>query len=130
MNDSDATTRGVRVHVRSQYVPQESDPDEGRWFFVYTVRVTNTGDEVVQLVSRRWVISDGNGRIEEVEGPGVVGAQPTLNPGEGFEYTSFCPLPTPVGSMKGTYQMVSHSTGDRFDAVVAPFTLSEPYAFN
>ena len=123
---SEAVTRGVRVKVQSEYAPDKSEPSKNQWFFLYTVTISNEGTETGQLLTRHWVITDGNGRIEEVTGLGVVGKQPTLKPGENFEYTSGCPLSTPFGVMEGTYQMVTHG-GDRFDAKIAPFTLSEPY---
>ena len=123
---SEAVTRGVRVRVESEYAPDRSKPSKSQWFFLYTVTISNEGPEVVQLLTRHWVITDGEGHIEEVRGPGVVGKQPILKPGESFEYTSGCPLTTPFGVMEGTYQMVTQS-GERFDAKVAPFTLSEPY---
>ena len=126
MFSSEAVTRGVRVVVQSEYAPDKSRPAHNEWFFLYTVRISNEGPEPVRLVTRHWVITDGTGRVEEVRGPGVVGKQPTLKPGESFEYTSGCPLPTSFGVMEGTYQMVSES-GDLFDAKIAPFTLSEPY---
>jgi ApaG protein len=126
MFNSEALTRGVRVVVQSEYAPERSEPSKNQWFFLYTVTISNEGPETVQLLTRHWVITDGTGHIEEVRGPGVVGKQPTLKPGEAFEYTSGCPLSTPFGVMEGTYQMVTQS-GDRFDAVIAPFTLSEPY---
>lgn len=126
MFSSEAVTRGVRVVVQSEYAPDKSRPAHNEWFFLYTVRISNEGSEPVRLVTRHWVITDGTGRVEEVRGPGVVGKQPTLKPGESFEYTSGCPLPTSFGVMEGTYQMVSES-GDLFDAKIAPFTLSEPY---
>jgi ApaG protein len=126
MFSSEAVTRGVRVSVQAEYAPDKSRPAQSEWFFLYTVRISNEGMEPVQLVTRHWVITDGTGRVEEVRGPGVVGKQPTLKPGESFEYTSGCPLPTSFGVMEGTYQMVSES-GDLFDAKIAPFTLSEPY---
>lgn len=126
MFTSEALTRGVRVAVRSEFSPEKSEPSRNEWFFLYTVTISNEGPETVQLLTRHWLITDGTGRIEEVRGPGVVGKQPTLRPGESFEYTSGCPLSTPFGVMEGTYQMVTQS-GDRFDAKVAPFTLSEPY---
>jgi ApaG protein len=122
---SEVVTRGIRVEVQSVFVPERSDPDDSQWFFAYKVRITNEGGETAQLVSRHWVIVDGNGRVEEVRGPGVVGEQPVLRPGEAFEYTSACPLRTPNGSMHGTYQMVT-SAGSRFDAEIAPFALGEP----
>ena len=126
MFTSEAVTRGVRVQVQSQYAPERSDPTRSQWFFLYTITITNDGTETVQLLTRHWIITDGNGKVEEVRGPGVVGKQPILKPGEAFEYTSGCPLTTPFGLMEGTYQMVAE-TGDRFDAKIAPFTLSEPY---
>ncbi len=126
---SEATTRGVRVQVQSAYVPDRSSPRESHYFFAYRVRISNHGASTVQLVSRHWVITDGDGRVEHVQGPGVVGEQPVLEPGESFEYTSFCPLATPVGSMQGTYQMVA-ADGSRFDAEIAPFSLAVPSALN
>ena len=96
--------------------------------FIYKVLITNEGTRTVQLMSRHWVITDGNGRVEEVRGPGVVGEQPFLEPGESFEYTSGCPLGTPFGTMQGTYQMMR--SGEMFDVEIAPFTLSEPFAIN
>lgn len=123
---SEALTRGVRVKVQSEYSADQSQPSKNQWFFLYTVTISNEGAETVQLLTRHWIITDGTGHIEEVRGPGVVGKQPTLKPGEAFEYTSGCPLSTPFGVMEGTYQMVTQS-GDRFDAKIAPFTLSEPY---
>ena len=126
---SDATTRGVRVQVRSTYLPERSSPADSHYFFTYRVRISNGGGEAVQLVSRHWVIADADGRVEEVRGPGVVGEQPVLEPGEAFEYTSFCPLPTPIGSMHGTYQMVT-AGGSAFDAEIAAFSLAVPTALN
>lgn len=126
MFTSEAVTRGVRVRVTSEYAPERSDPGNNKWFFLYTITISNEGAETVQLVTRHWIITDGTGHVEEVRGPGVVGKQPILKPGESFEYTSGCPLETPFGVMEGTYQMVVDS-GERFDAKVAPFTLSEPY---
>jgi ApaG protein len=129
MTASEATTEGVRISVRSRYVPEKSTPEQGEYLFIYTVRVANDGAASVQLWSRHWVITDGNGRVQEVRGTGVVGVQPELNPGQAFEYTSFCPLPTPVGSMQGSYRM-RRADGTSFDAAIGTFTLSEPYAFN
>lgn len=126
---SEAVTRGVRVRVRAVYVPERSAPDDSFWFFAYRVEITNLGDVPVKLLSRHWIITDGTGRVEEVKGPGVVGEQPLLTRGQSFGYTSACPLRTPVGSMHGTYQMIT-AEGDRFDARVAPFTLAEPNALN
>ena len=126
MFTSEAATRGVRVHVRSEYAAERSQPARNQWFFLYTVTITNEGPEPVQLLTRHWIITDGAGQVDEVKGPGVVGKQPTLASGEYFEYTSGCPLSTPFGIMEGTYQMITGS-GERFDARIAPFTLSEPY---
>jgi ApaG protein len=125
---SEVVTRGVRVRVKSVYVEERSSPPQ-QFFFAYQVRIANEGDETVQLVSRHWIITDGDGRQEHVQGPGVVGEQPVLAPGESFEYTSFCPLRTPIGSMHGTYQMVLPG-GAEFDAEIAPFSLAVPTALN
>ncbi|SRR5690242_2992399 len=124
---SEALTRGIRVSVEAQYSPQHSQPTLGQWFFLYTVRIANESQETVQLVSRHWVISDAADHIEEVRGLGVVGQQPVLAPGESFEYTSGCPLTTPFGSMKGTYQMLTRG-GERFETEIAPFYLQGPYS--
>ena len=129
MFTSEATTRGIRVRVVSRYSREHSHPEQGRWFFLYTVEITNEGSSTVQLVSRHWIIENADKHVEEVRGPGVVGEQPILAPGESFEYTSACPLGTPFGSMRGTYQMVT-DTGARFDAEIAPFRLAQPYAVN
>ena len=129
MTTSTATTRGVQVRVRSRFLPERSDPTGGEWFFIYTVRITNVGEEVVQLVSRHWMITDAQDRTQHVRGPGVVGAQPLLEPGQAFEYTSFCPLPTSSGEMRGTFQMTTKE-GATFDAVVAPFALSEELEYS
>jgi ApaG protein len=126
MFNSEALTRGIRVRVQSEYSPDQSAPSKNQWFFLYTVTISNEGADTVQLLTRHWIITDGTGHIEEVRGPGVVGKQPTLKPGESFEYTSGCPLTTPFGVMEGTYQMVTQD-GERFDVKIAPFTLSEPY---
>ena len=126
---SDTTTRGVRIQVRAQFIPERSSPPESEYFFAYRIRISNEGDETVQLVSREWIITDADGKVETVRGPGVVGEQPVLGPGESFEYTSFCPLKTPIGSMHGTYQMTT-SGGSTFDAEIAPFSLAVPNALN
>jgi ApaG protein len=123
---SEATTRDIRVSVLSEYAPDRSRPAQHQWFFLYTITIANEGRDTVQLLSRHWVITDGSGHTEEVRGPGVVGQQPVLAPGETFTYTSGCPLGTPFGKMEGTYQMVTRS-GESFDVAIAPFTLSEPY---
>ena len=126
MFTSEATTRGIRVVVRSEYAPDRSRPSQQQWFFLYTITISNEGADHVQLISRHWIITDGSGHIEEVRGPGVIGQQPVLAPGESFTYTSGCPLTTPFGKMEGTYQMTTRG-GSTFDARIAPFTLSEPY---
>ncbi len=126
---SEAVTRGIRIQVRAQFVPEHSAPEEDKYFFAYHVTISNEGALTTQLLSRHWIITDGGGQVREVKGPGVVGQQPTLQPGEQFEYTSACPLPTPVGSMYGTYEMVAPD-GERFDARIAPFTLALPTALN
>jgi ApaG protein len=123
---SEAITNNVRVEVESQYVPQRSQPFQSRWFFSYTVRITNEGDQTVQLLSRHWIITNASGHTEEVNGPGVVGEQPVLGPGETFQYTSACTLETSSGLMRGTYQMVTED-GQHFDVEIAPFALREPY---
>jgi len=126
---SESITRGIEVRVESRYVPEQSNPERGGWLFAYTVRIANRGDDTVQLVSRHWVITDANGETEEVRGPGVVGAQPILKPGETFEYTSACPLGTAFGTMHGSYQMVTDA-GEPFEAEIAAFSLSTPYGLN
>jgi ApaG protein len=123
---SEAVTNNVRVEVESQYAPEHSQPFQSQWFFHYTVRITNEGPETVQLLSRHWVITDATGHVDEVKGPGVVGEQPVLTPGEAFQYTSGCPLRTANGVMRGTYQMVAED-GRRFEVEIAPFALHEPY---
>ena len=129
LGSSEALTRGIRVNVSSKYVAERSRPLMNEYFFAYTIRISNEGRETAQLVSREWLITDAEGHVEEVRGPGVVGEQPVLGPGDAFEYTSACPLPTPFGSMRGTYQMVTEK-GERFDAEIAAFELAEPYAIN
>jgi ApaG protein len=126
MFTSEATTRGIRVEVASEYDEERSNPAEEQWFFVYTITITNEGQETVQLRSRHWIITDDSGHVEEVRGSGVVGQQPVLGPADAFTYRSGCPLARPFGKMEGTYQMITKS-GDSFDARIAPFTLSEPY---
>lgn len=124
---SEATTRGIRVRTQSSYVPERSEPEQQKWFFLYTVQIANEGTETAQLVSRHWIITDANGTVQHVRGAGVVGKQPVLEPGESFSYTSACPLETPFGTMHGTYRMVTPN-GERFDAEIAPFLLGEPHA--
>ena len=122
---SEAVTHGIRVEVLSRHVPENSR-QQGEWVFEYTVRITNQSPETVQLISRHWIITDGLEHTEEVRGPGVVGEQPVLAPGQSFKYSSWCPLKTPTGVMRGTYQMVN-SDGQRFDIEIAPFALKARY---
>jgi ApaG protein len=126
---STAVTNGILVTVKSEYIPERSSLSSRQYAFAYTVHIENQGTVTAQLRSRHWIISDGNGGVQEVRGDGVVGAQPILRPGENFEYTSWCVLPTPSGSMKGTYQMVT-DTGSAFDAEIAPFRLALPQTLN
>jgi ApaG protein len=126
---SETTTRGIKVEVTSTYLPERSAPRESQYLFAYHVRVSNIGTETAKLVSREWVITTAEGDVERVKGPGVVGEQPVLPPGSAFEYTSYCPLKTAVGSMHGSYQMVT-ADNDRFDAQIAPFTLAIPNSLN
>lgn len=123
------TTRGIQIHVKSAYLPERSSPRENSYLFMYNIRISNVGSETAQLVSREWIITNADGEVERVKGPGVVGEQPVLPPGGSFEYTSYCPLKTAVGTMQGTYQMVT-ADGEQFDAVIAPFTLAVPNALN
>ena len=115
----------VTVSSRSIYVPDQSDEDNGRYVFAYTITITNTGDIPAQLVSRHWIITDSQNSVQEVRGLGVVGEQPFLRPTESFEYTSGAAIATPVGTMRGSYQMVAED-GVRFDATIPEFTLSVP----
>jgi ApaG protein len=126
---STVVTEGIRVSVTSVYVPEQSAPSNKRYVFAYTVKIVNEGAEPAQLRTRHWVITDGNGKVEEVRGPGVVGQQPFLRPGEHFEYTSGCVLQTARGEMRGTYQM-HRADGREFDAAIAPFVLALPFTLN
>ena len=125
VSTSEAVTEGVRVQVQARYSEEHSAPAASRWFFLYTITISNEAEETVQLVNRHWTIVDATGHTEEVHGPGVVGEQPVLRSGEGFEYTSGCPLPTPWGSMTGTYDMVRED-GTSFQAEIALFQLLQP----
>ncbi len=126
---SDTTTRGVRIQVASFYVEEKSEPQAGYYFFAYRVRVSNSSSESVQLMSREWIITDSDGNVEVVRGAGVVGEQPILPPGGTFDYTSFSPLRTSVGSMHGAYTM-RLPNGETFEAVIDPFTLEVPGSVN
>jgi ApaG protein len=120
-------TRGIRIRVFPQYSDDQSTPDEGYYFWTYTVDITNESEETVQLKSRLWRITDANGRTEEVRGPGVIGQTPVIPPGQSFTYTSGCPLPTPSGIMVGSYQMTDEE-GELFDVTIPAFSLDSPYA--
>ena len=115
----------ITVEARAKFVPEQSDAGKDRYVFAYTIRITNTGTVTAQLVSRHWIITDANDRVQEVKGEGVVGEQPSLKPGQAFEYTSGTAIATPVGTMRGSYQMIAED-GVRFDAVIPEFTLSMP----
>lgn len=121
---SEAVTRQIRVEVLSRHSAENSRP--GEWVFEYTIRITNLGSETVQLLSRHWIISDALDRVHEVEGPGVVGEQPVIAPGASHKYSSWCPLKTPTGTMRGTYRML-RTGGEEFDIEIAPFALRAPY---
>jgi ApaG protein len=110
----------------ARHSPENSRPYQGDWVFQYTIRITNMGAETIQLLSRHWIITDAVDHSEEVKGPGVIGEQPVLAPGESFKYSSWCPLKTPTGMMRGSYQMV-RASGDRFEVEIAPFALKAPY---
>ena len=115
----------IRVQVSTNYVDDQSRPESGRYVFAYTITIANNGDVPVRLISRHWVITDANGKVQEVSGDGVVGEQPHLNPGEKFRYSSGAVLETPVGAMQGLYRMEADN-GVEFDAPIAPFTLAVP----
>ena len=122
---SDAVTQGIRVEVMSRYAPENSR-QPGEWIFQYTVRITNQSLETAQLLSRHWIITDAFEHVQEVRGPGVVGEQPVLAPGQSFQYSSWCPLRTPTGTMRGTYRMVG-AGNKQFDIEIAPFALKARY---
>jgi ApaG protein len=122
---AEAKKHEITVSVQTRYVEEQSDPDESRFIFAYTVTIANTGTVPAQLISRHWIIRDAADAEQEVRGLGVVGQQPLLKPGEKFEYTSGCALTTPVGTMGGTYQMVAED-GTQFEAVIPEFTLAMP----
>lgn len=119
----------IEIQPMPQYIPDQSDPDNGRYVFTYTVIIKNIGEIAAQLVSRHWIITDGNNEIQEVRGLGVVGKQPLLQPGESFEYTSGSVLTTPIGTMKGSYQMVAED-GTHFSAEIPEFVLASPRALH
>ena len=126
---TDLNNYNIQVTVGTQYIEAESNPDANRFVFAYTIKIKNTGDIAAKLLSRHWIITDANNRIQEVKGKGVIGEQPYLRPGESFEYTSGTMMETPVGSMQGTYQMVADDQ-HHFDAIIEPFTLALPRMLN
>ena len=123
----EAVTRGIRVRATPQYLEEESAPEDDRFFWAYTIDISNEGSETVQLRSRHWRITDAEGRTEEVRGPGVVGETPVLKPGTNFRYTSGCPLETPSGIMVGSYQMTTEG-GQLFNVAIPAFSLDSPHA--
>ena len=126
---SSTTTDGIRVTVKPAYWAERSQPESSQFAFMYTVELVNEGPQPAQLRSRHWVITDGNGHVEEVRGEGVVGKQPSLAPGERFEYTSWAMLRTPFGTMRGEYLMV-RPDGSRFEARIGEFALTQPHALH
>lgn len=124
---SDVTTRGVRVRVGAQYLPQRSHPEDGHWFYAYRVAIRNLGEQTVKLLSRHWIVRDADGETTEVRGQGVVGEQPELAPGGSYEYVSGCPLQTTWGTMEGSYRML-RDDGELFDARIGRFTLAQNVA--
>ena len=122
-------TNEVRITVKSNYIPERSDPSKSIYFFAYHINIQNNGSETIQLKNRYWHITDGEGNVEEIRGPGVVGNKPFLKNGESFEYTSFCPLPTEFGVMHGSFEMYCEN-GKKFNAKISPFRLSVPFSIN
>nr|WP_218625241.1 Co2+/Mg2+ efflux protein ApaG [Sphingomonas sp. dw_22] len=125
MFTDEAETRGVVVRVSVSYLPEQSEPQRGRWFWAYHIRIENEGPHTVQLLTRHWIITDGRGARHSVEGEGVVGEQPMIEPGGSFDYVSGCPLSTPTGSMQGSYHMIGED-GSAFDVAIPKFTLIAP----
>jgi ApaG protein len=123
------TARSIRIEVETRYLDSQSDPDDDRYAFAYTITIRNEGAVAARLVSRHWIITDASGKTEHVRGAGVVGEQPHLRPGESFQYTSGAVLHTPVGTMHGSYQMIGDD-GEPFDAPISPFRLSVPGVLN
>jgi ApaG protein len=119
------TPHAIEVKVQTRFLPEQSTPEDGRFVFAYTIRIHNSGNVPARLISRHWLITDDNGKVQEVRGEGVVGEQPWLRPGDDFEYTSGAVLETALGTMQGSYEMLADD-GTRFDAEIAPFTLSVP----
>ncbi len=118
-------TRGITVRVSVSYLPEQSEPDRGRWFWAYHIRIENNSGVMVQLLTRHWIITDGRGARHTVEGEGVVGEQPMIAPGASFDYVSGCPLTTPIGNMQGSYHMIGED-GSAFDVAIPKFALTAP----
>ena len=121
-----ATTRNITVRVQPQFLAEQSDPVTDQYVWLYTIKIENGGTEAVQLLNRHWIITNAVGHVEEVQGPGVIGEQPVLQPGDSFQYTSGCPLRTPSGMMVGTYEMVGPGD-ERFDIDIPAFSLDSPH---
>ncbi len=124
-----AITEKIQVEAAARLAPEQSSPSDGQFIFTYQIKISNLGKTPVQLLSRHWIITDGNGRTEEVRGPGVIGEQPWIQPAHSFQYESFCPLSTPTGSMHGSYEM-STEGGGRFSVEIPQFFLVEPSSFH
>lgn len=120
------TSEGIQIDAEPVFIPERSNPEKSYYFFAYRIRIKNVGRDTAQLMRRHWIITDANGKVEEVEGEGVVGEQPRLAPGAVYEYTSFCPLPTSTGTMKGTYKM-RHEDGRMFEVRIPQFVLRESW---
>ena len=121
-----ATTRNITVRVQPQFLAEQSDPVSDQYVWLYTIKIENGGTEAVQLLNRHWIITNAAGHVEEVQGPGVIGEQPVLQPGDSYQYTSGCPLRTPSGMMVGTYEMVGPGD-ERFDIDIPAFSLDSPH---
>ena len=119
----------IKVDVATRYLESDSDPDDDRYVFAYTITITNNGDEPAQLLTRHWIITHGNGKTQEVKDDGVVGEQPLIKPGQGYQYTSGTVLETPIGTMGGSYQMVT-ANGEEFDAAIPDFLLAAPHTLH
>jgi ApaG protein len=121
---SERVTHNIRVRVIPAYIAENSRPEENKYFFAYTIQMANEGDQTVQLLTRHWIIINADGDREDVQGDGVIGKTPVLEPGESFEYMSFCPLNTPWGTMEGTYQFINLTNGEKFDVIIDRFILA------
>ncbi len=123
------TADSIKVEVATRYLEADSDPEDERFVFAYTITITNHGDTPARLLTRHWIITHGNGKTQEVKGEGVVGEQPLIKPGQGYQYTSGTILETPMGTMSGSYQMISDN-GDHFDATIPDFLLATPHTLH